>query len=176
MNEKFFFHREGGELKKLNLNEVVFFESNKNYVSFLTPSRVILIRITFENAVELLAPYNFVKVNRTKAISLRYLITVNNEQVVIKFQPINNLYKTILRNLNKQLELELSKLDILDPTEEQPEFPSPEALEKIARDLELSISLSKTCYKPLLEKLTIIGNFTKDGMEVIESPDNGKEK
>ena len=167
MTEKYFFYRENGELKKIEINDIIFFESNKNYVHFLTASEIILVRITFVNAIKLLSPYHFIKVNRAKAISLRYLVSFTNDVVVIKFQPINKLYKNLQRQLSKQREVELSKLESMDTAEEASQIPSLDELEKIIKILALTLELAKSCYKPLLQKLTILEN-PKDEVDEVE--------
>jgi hypothetical protein len=175
MTEKYFFYRQNGELKKININDIILFESVKNYVHFLTAYENIIVRITFVNALKLLSPYNFIKVNRAKAISLRYLVSVNNNEVIIKFQPINKLYKKLQLQLKKQREVELSKLEAVDTAEEPSKIPSLEDLEKIIKEIDLPLELAKTCYKPLLQRLTILEN-PKDYVEEMEISESDTER
>lgn len=210
MSEKYFFYREKGDLKRIDINDIILFESDKNYVHFLKESEIIIVRITFENALRILAPHHFMQVNRAKAISLRYLFYVSKKEVTLKFHPVNNLFKKLKLQLVKQREIELSKLasaDLSNQTSnnlsrdeaqvirkesanesvkvpgketvkaaprEAPEIPSLEELEKIIKVMELSLELAKSCYKPLLEKLTVIEN-PKGYVEEIEITENRTE-
>jgi hypothetical protein len=210
MSEQYFFYREKGDLKRIDINDIILFESDKNYVHFLKESEIIIVRTTFENALRLLSPYHFIQVNRAKAISLRYLYYVSKKEVIIKFQPVNNLYRKLKLQLVKQREIELSKLESTDlyndnsknpasdgakkiskesanesvkepgketvkvVPKEAPEIPSLEELEKIIKVMHLSLELAKSCYKPLIEKLTIIEN-PKGYVEEIEITENGTE-
>ena len=67
MAEQYFFYREKGDLKRIDINDIILFESDKNYVHFLKESEIIIVRITFEKALKLLSPFHFIQVNRAKA-------------------------------------------------------------------------------------------------------------
>src|SRR5690349_18945994 len=95
MTEKYFFYRQNGQLKKIDINDIILFESDKNYVHSLTPYENIIVRITFENAIKILSSYHFIEVNRAKAISIRHLISISNSEVTLRFRPIDKLYKKI---------------------------------------------------------------------------------
>lgn len=87
MYKQHFFFRQDGQLKKLNLDNVVFLEASKNYTRFVTPDGDYLIRITLNAAMELLPTDKFLRVHRSFAVAYDHISDVGRESVFFSAFP-----------------------------------------------------------------------------------------
>jgi len=82
MSKKHFFFRQDGQLKKLNLDNIVFLEAAKNYTRFNTLDGDHLIRISLDAAMDLLPSDKFLRVHRSFAVSFDHISDVGREAVL----------------------------------------------------------------------------------------------
>jgi len=87
MSKKHFFFRQDGQLKKLNLDNIVFLEAAKNYTRFNTLDGDHLIRISLDAAMDLLPSDKFLRVHRSFAVSFNYISEVRRECVLFTAFP-----------------------------------------------------------------------------------------
>lgn len=87
MSKQHFFFRQDGQLKKLNLDDVVFLEATKNYTRFVTLDGDHLIRVSLNAAMELLPTDKFLRVHRSFAVSFDHLSEVGRESVLFTAFP-----------------------------------------------------------------------------------------
>lgn len=87
MSKKHFFFRQDGQLKKLNLDNIVFLEAAKNYTRFSTLEGDHLVRISLDAAMEMLPADKFLRVHRSYAVSFDHISDVGREAVVFTAFP-----------------------------------------------------------------------------------------
>ena len=87
MPKQHFFFRQDGQLKKLNLDDIVFLEAAKNYTRFVTPDGDHLVRISLDAAMELLPADKFLRVHRSFAVSFDHISDVGRESVLFTAFP-----------------------------------------------------------------------------------------
>jgi len=81
-DEDFFFVKSGGDNVKLYLHQIVYIQSNQNYLlieRFNKPS--ISIRATLSDFLESKKSFPLVKVNRSTAVNLQHLVEVNGSHL-----------------------------------------------------------------------------------------------
>jgi hypothetical protein len=174
MSEKFFFYRDKYDLVKININEILLLKASKNYVYFISASKVIFIRTTLEAAVEQLSSLHFVKINRTIAICLRFVDGIKRDSLFLKCPGL------ILPTLKK--------LDMLEEPDE--DAPSEMIVEiddeikksangedsRIDKDCLIEFTIIKSCYPSFIQRITIIGNVVKEGNSSSEVTEDVKKK
>jgi DNA-binding LytR/AlgR family response regulator len=87
MSKQHFFFRQDGQLKKINLDKVVFLEAAKNYTWFKTLDGDHLVRISLNTAMELLPADKFLRVHRSFAVSFDHISEVGRESVLFTAFP-----------------------------------------------------------------------------------------
>lgn len=87
MYKQHFFFRQDGQLKKLNLDDVVFLETTKNYTRFVTLDEEYLVRITLNAAMELLPADKFLRVHRSFAVAFDHISEVGRESILFTAFP-----------------------------------------------------------------------------------------
>jgi DNA-binding LytR/AlgR family response regulator len=77
-----FFYRKDGLLKKINVDEILFLEAASNYTYFSMIDRErIMIRITLQEALNLLPKYMLLRINRSHAVAAQYVAAVSRDEV-----------------------------------------------------------------------------------------------
>jgi len=87
MPKQHYFFRQDGQLKKINLDNVVFLEASKNYTKFNTLDGDYLLRITLNAAMDLLPKDKFLRVHRSFAVSFDHINQVGRETVTFTAFP-----------------------------------------------------------------------------------------
>jgi DNA-binding LytR/AlgR family response regulator len=82
-----YFIRDDGNLKKINLDEIVFLEADANYVKFYALHYSYMVRTSLDAALKLLPANEFAQTNRSFVISLRYLDTIRRDTVIMDIEP-----------------------------------------------------------------------------------------
>lgn len=156
--EKFFFYRDGWSLQRINIEAVILLRAKKNYVYFISANEIVITRSTLESAIKLLSNHHFVKINRTHAVSLRYIVSVERDSVWLRCPG------SIIPLAKKLDEFEEPYFDI--PGE--PRKP----LEKIPEFIRIQYTVIPSCYAPLIKRLSIIGNSSKEENELTQNVEN----
>ena len=87
MPAQHYFFRQDGQLKKINLDNVVFLEAAKNYTRFNTLDGDYLVRVSLDAAMDLLPNNKFMRVHRSFAVSVDHISNVGRESVLFKNFP-----------------------------------------------------------------------------------------
>ena len=119
MPKQHYFFRQDGQLKKINLDNVVFLEAAKNYTKFNTLDGDYLLRISLNAAMDLLPKDKFLRVHRSFAVSFNHINQVGRDTVT--FTAFPQLEIPVSRPYYIQFTKEIVILDsnATDP-EEQP--------------------------------------------------------
>src|SRR5689334_5387181 len=83
MNNKIFVFRQDRQLKKINLDEIVFLEAAKNYTKLYTANATFIARITLREAMKLLPENKFIRIHRSFAVSPDHIDSVGRDMVVL---------------------------------------------------------------------------------------------
>ena len=87
MSKQHFFFRQDGQLKKLNLDNVVYLEAAKNYTRFNSLDGDHLVRISLDAAMELLPADKFLRVHRSYAVAFDHICDLGREWVLFTAFP-----------------------------------------------------------------------------------------
>lgn len=99
------FVKDGHDLVKLNLQNVLYVEAVSNYVSFKTQEKNVLTLLSMKKLEETLPDY-FVRVHRSYIVNIRKVDKVESNNLLIGalYLPVSNSYKqTLLEKLNLML-------------------------------------------------------------------------
>ena len=93
--ENFIFIKERDVFVKIELNDILFVESDNVYLNINTPAKVYVVRNKLENFLNCYAHHNFMRVHRSYVINVNHLQSLNNISVVVGGHeiPINKTYK-----------------------------------------------------------------------------------
>jgi len=101
---KLIFAKSGNKLIRIDLAELLFLEGLKDYVKLYTSTGNIVVHSTMKNMEEQLSPYNnFIRVQKSYIINLKYVSEVNGNNIKIKEKEIaiGNTYKEeVMKYLN----------------------------------------------------------------------------
>ncbi len=76
--------KDGYKYVHIDINEIVFVESDRNYMTYVLDSgKKIIERITMKQLQEKLKPYGFIKINRSQIIQLSKVVSIEKNQVRI---------------------------------------------------------------------------------------------
>lgn len=102
------FVRCDNRLEKINLTEVLYFESSGNYVSIVLPGKKLLAYLTLKSLEEQLPPNRFIKVHRSFLVNFSKIEKIENNQVAAggKQIPVSRNYAD---ELNKAISIRLLK-------------------------------------------------------------------
>ncbi|MDN5200975.1 LytTR family DNA-binding domain-containing protein [Fulvivirgaceae bacterium BMA10] len=95
----FLFVKSGPSQIKLEYNDIIYIESDGNYIAFHTKERKYLSRISMSEIAQNLPPKQFLRIHKSYLINLKYLKKVENYRVLISeiWLPIGRKYKTLIR-------------------------------------------------------------------------------
>src|SRR5690348_7888143 len=150
MSQQPFFYRDGGDLIKIDPEEIVFLEANKNYVNFVCRDKVIMIRTTLETAVTQLYDHHIVRISRIQAVSLQYVDIVTRESVKLRW---NGTFDVVFNTPVEQLAESVKKeLDDVFPAAKPGTGKDLPLTKNRSRSTELTIN--KSYYPDLLRRIT----------------------
>jgi DNA-binding LytR/AlgR family response regulator len=98
------FVKSEGKLVKVDLTELWFVEGLKDYIQLWTGQGRIIVHSTMKNIEEQLATHsNFVRINKSFIINLKYLKEIDGNMVLIKDQkiPVGSTYRETLQQILK---------------------------------------------------------------------------
>ncbi|RDB04189.1 LytR/AlgR family response regulator transcription factor [Runella aurantiaca] len=89
------FIKENYKFQKIQLNDILFFEADKNYTTIHTESRKIALRLTLNTVLERLSTTKFIRVHRSYAVNIDKIDSFDEHDLNIgKFQiPIGRSHK-----------------------------------------------------------------------------------
>jgi DNA-binding LytR/AlgR family response regulator len=91
---------ERGKLQKIEIDDIVFIQALNNYVSFYCPPKKIIAYLSLKELEERLPPCSFVRVHKSYIIALKYIQTIDNNEVRMKKDalriPIGATFKEML--------------------------------------------------------------------------------
>jgi DNA-binding LytR/AlgR family response regulator len=99
----FLYFRVDRRMVKVFLNDILFFESYRDYLKIFTTGKPLLTKQPLSNLEELLPSYAFLRIHRSYIVALNKIESFNAESVEInKLQlPIGRMYKhDVLKTLN----------------------------------------------------------------------------
>jgi len=99
---------ERGKLQKIEIDDIVFIQALNNYVSFYCPPKKIIAYLSLKELEERLPPCSFVRVHKSYIIALKYIQTIDNNEVRMKKEvlgiPIGGSFKQmLLERIRKKL-------------------------------------------------------------------------
>ncbi|MBE7172582.1 MAG: response regulator transcription factor [Williamsia sp.] len=91
----------GHEQVRVELHEILYLEAAGNYVTFVTPSKSLLSRSTFAEAIALLPANRFVRIHRSFVVAVNKIDKLEKTQVTIgnKIIPVSEAYAQELFSL-----------------------------------------------------------------------------
>ena len=105
--EQTVFIKSGSEFHQVSIKNIMYIESDGNYVTFHTAKRAILARYKISEVVKLLPNQFFIRVHRSYIVALKHIETVKKHCVIIhgKEIPISSNYRdgflTMITDLSK---------------------------------------------------------------------------
>jgi hypothetical protein len=81
--EDIYFVKHKGLLKKINLEDIVLLQADKNYVKIITEEADYSVRGTLNGIYELLPAGMFVRINRFQAVGVYYIDTIGKDFITI---------------------------------------------------------------------------------------------
>ncbi len=81
--DHFLFIKENSNTQKVTLNDILYIESNGNYITIYTKQRKILVRNSLEWAQEQLPKHQFMRVHRSFIINLQAIQSVKSRSVLL---------------------------------------------------------------------------------------------
>lgn len=104
MSESFVYLKVDKDMKKINLNEIVYIESWKDYVKlFLSDGKLVYVKQSISSMQTLLSEHKFLRVHRSYMVSLKRISGYNGISIQLdsKDIPIGRLYKqNVMEKLN----------------------------------------------------------------------------
>src|SRR4051812_7992904 len=88
MYNKSFFFRQDRQLKKINLDEIIYLEAAKNYTKLYTANETYIARITLIEAMKLLPENKFLRVHRSFAVAVDHIDVVARDSVKLATIPV----------------------------------------------------------------------------------------
>jgi DNA-binding LytR/AlgR family response regulator len=105
MSKRPFFLRVDGVLKKIDLDEIIFLQTAKNYVKFHLLKTTLLVRTTLAEALEKLPPDEFLRVHRFFVVSVNHIDKIGGDLLSLTGRedliPVSrNYFEKIARRIN----------------------------------------------------------------------------
>ena len=103
--KNFIFIKEGEVFRKIEINDILYLESDNVYLNIYTPAKHFVTRNKLDNFIAEFSKGNFFRTHRSYAINLNHLETINALSVKVggKEIPLNKNYKQELLNAVKLL-------------------------------------------------------------------------
>lgn len=93
--QDFIFVKDGYDQLKISFEDILFLEASGNYVTYALKEKKVLIRSTFNEAINLIPPEKFIRVHRSFVVSVNQIQKVERHQVTIGSYkiPISSAYR-----------------------------------------------------------------------------------
>ncbi|AEW03338.1 hypothetical protein A4D02_04790 [Niastella koreensis] len=88
MYKKAFFFRQDRQLKKINLEEIIYLEAKKNYTKLYTANGSYIARISLVEAMKLLPEGKFLRVHRSYAVAADHIDVVKRDGILLASLPV----------------------------------------------------------------------------------------
>ena len=97
----FIFIKSGSELIRVDVNDILYVESNGNYLQFVLPARKITSRLTMNEAQALLPASKFIRIHRSYFVAKQQVSKIDNNSVWIDQAefPIGEAYAAGLKKI-----------------------------------------------------------------------------
>lgn len=104
VSKEFLFLNTGLSKQKVLIDDILFVESDGNYVNYITKSGKLMIRASIKETLSILPSSLFVQIHRSFIVSLRWVEKIQDNHIYIsdKEIPIGNTYKSKLLKLIDQ--------------------------------------------------------------------------
>lgn len=104
VSREFLFLNTGLSKQKVLIDDILYMESDGNYVNYITKSGKLMIRASIKETLNMLPSSHFVQIHRSFIVSLRWVEKIQDNHVYIsdKEIPIGNTYKSKLLKLIDQ--------------------------------------------------------------------------
>ncbi|KYG77773.1 hypothetical protein AWW68_03120 [Roseivirga spongicola] len=102
----FLFVKDGRELVKLKLNQILYVKGQKDYVMFMLSDKKVMSLMNMKNLEEELKGKQFVRIHQSFIINAQHIESISNDRVKIgeEFLPISQSYKLRFRSFIEQLQ------------------------------------------------------------------------
>ncbi len=96
----FFFGESEGKKIRIDVDDIIYIESEGNYVNIFKKDRRIVLLRSLNMMEEFLSPKNFIRTHKSFIVGLKYIDAVNNHEVFIKYKgetvkiPIGRTFKS----------------------------------------------------------------------------------
>ena len=113
------FFRHKGALEKVNIDEIVLIEANKNYIKFWLTEKNYVVRSTLQAALSRLPEKQFIRVHRSWVVSVNFIGTIEKERLLlIDYETEIPVSRQIYPEIIKQIFI----LDTEAPNKKKSEF------------------------------------------------------
>jgi DNA-binding LytR/AlgR family response regulator len=98
---KYFFVKDGYKQMKVCTDEILYIQSEGNYLNIVTKNEKVVARMTFQQLLEKLPPHQFYRVHNSYVINFNHIRKIEDNQIFILDEkiPIGIRYKENLNNL-----------------------------------------------------------------------------
>lgn len=102
----FLFVKDGRELVKLKLNQILYVKGQKDYVMFMLSDKKVMSLMNMKNLEEELKGKQFVRIHQSFIINAQHIESISNDRVKIgeEFLPISQSYKLSFRSFIEQIQ------------------------------------------------------------------------
>ncbi|WP_420385085.1 LytR/AlgR family response regulator transcription factor [Roseivirga sp.] len=102
----FIFVKDGRELTKLQLSDVLYIKGQKDYVMFVMRDRRVMSLMNLRDLEQELAGKAFVRIHQSYIINAHHIISISNDKVKVgsEFLPVSQSYKLSFRSFIEQFQ------------------------------------------------------------------------
>ena len=95
---KYFFVKDGYKQMKVCTEEILYIQSEGNYLNIVTKNERVVARMTFQQLLEKLPPLQFYRVHNSYVVNFKHILKIEDNQIFIQDEkiPIGIKYKEIL--------------------------------------------------------------------------------
>lgn len=103
---EFFFIKDGRNLIKVQLNNILYIKGQKDYVMFMTKERKVMSLMNLKDLEEVLGQKQFIRIHQSYIINAQHISSVSNDKVKIgeEFLPVSQSYKMAFRSFIEQFQ------------------------------------------------------------------------
>jgi DNA-binding LytR/AlgR family response regulator len=101
LTSKYFFVKDGYKQMKVCTEDILYIQSEGNYLNIVTKNERVVARMTFQQIMEKLPPHQFYRVHNSYVINFKHILKIEDNQIFIQEDkiPIGIKYKENLFNL-----------------------------------------------------------------------------
>ena len=92
------FLKTGFRHQRMNVSDILYLQSEKNYVNFITAAKRVMVLISMDQALAMLPPGKFVRIHKSYSVALDHIAELDKHSVYVHQRelPIGNTYRQAL--------------------------------------------------------------------------------